>query len=82
MVSQAQILVQALSRGLEKDGVCKSAVIGVLAIHLVQREHQLSQLLRRPVPGSIHALSSSNGETIEVKLPANLGLHMFSLDLN
>lgn len=78
MSSQAQILVQALSRGLEKDGVCKSALIGVLAIHLVQRERQLSQILSRPAPGSMHMLHSSNGETIEMGLALKAGFVMSS----
>ena len=42
------LVVQALSRVLETDGVCKSAMIGVLAIHLVQRERLLSQVLHPP----------------------------------
>ena len=41
---------------LETDGVCKSALIGVLAIHLAQRERQLSQILRAPSPNRKHAL--------------------------
>lgn len=48
--------VQALSRMLETDGVCKSALIGVLAIHLAQREHQLNRIMRSPATDSLHAL--------------------------
>ena len=48
--------VQALSRMLETDGVCKSAMIGVLAIHLVQRERLLSQVLHAPPSRSLRAL--------------------------
>ena len=57
---------QALSIGLEKDGVCKSALIGVLAIHLVQRERQLSQLLRSSAPDCLLTLQSSNSLTSRV----------------
>ena len=58
--------MQALSLGLEKDGVCKSALIGVLAIHLVQRERQLSQLLRSSAPDCVLTLQGSNGLTVKV----------------
>ena len=41
---------------LETDGVCKSAMIGVLAIHLVQRERLLSQMLHAPPTRSLRGL--------------------------
>ena len=48
--------MQALSRMLETDGVCKSAMIGVLAIHLVQQERLLSQVLHRAPSRSLRTL--------------------------
>ncbi len=63
--------LQALSKVLETDGVCKSALIGVLAIHLAQREHQLSRILRAPSPNRMHALKSIEaGNEAEVGSPA------------
>ena len=61
--------VQALSRMLETDGVCKSAMIGVLAIHLVQRERLLSQVLHAPPSRSLRALQCIEAaEDAEVSL--------------
>ena len=72
--------MQALSVGLEKDGVCKSALIGVLAIHLVQRERQLSHILRGPESGRMHALQSSDtGGTIKVRARVLLAFDHFRI---
>ncbi len=63
------LAVQALSRMLETDGVCKSAMIGVLAIHLVQRERLLSQMRHAPPSRTLHALQCIEAvEDAEVSL--------------
>ena len=54
---------------LETDGVCKSAMIGVLAIHLVQRERLLSQIQHAPRSRSLRALQCIEAvEDAEVSL--------------
>lgn len=70
--------MQALSRVLETDGVCKSAFIGVLAIHLTQRERQLNQILRGPSQNGMHSVQSIEaGEAGNVRPALLLGLSSY-----